>query len=307
MSKISVVIIALNEEKKIGTCLESVSFADEIIVVDDGSTDKTRDIAAKFTKNIYKHTSAGFVEPARSFAISKVKNEWVLLLDADEQIPNALAKKLSEIAEENVCDYVWIPRKNILFNKWIKSEMWWPDYNVRFFKKEKVVWSNKIHSKPDLKGVEQKLELSEDLAINHNNYETISQFLLRMDKYTAAEVESFDKNDKINFLDAIRFPVNDFVKTFFLQKGFQDGLHGLVLSFLQAFYMEIVFAKLWEKRGFTETQNDNFLKEVSSEFVSSSHKIKYWITSTLINESKSPLRKIILKAHRRISTSKIKS
>src|SRR6266498_5902614 len=134
-NKISVVVTVFNGEKTLNACLESVKWADEIIVVDDGSTDGTISIAKKHTDKIYHHKSQGFVEPARNFAISKTTGDWILVLDADEQVPQSLAEKLQELAGQSETECVNLPRKNIIFNKWIQHTGWWPDYNIRFFKK----------------------------------------------------------------------------------------------------------------------------------------------------------------------------
>ncbi len=306
MVKISVVITALNEEEKIEKCLRSVVWSDEVVFVDDGSTDNTIEIAKKYKAKVHKHKSRGYVEPSRNFAIAKATNDWILLLDADEQIPKTLAAELREIALNDACDYVFIPRKNIIFGKWIKSEMWWPDYNVRFFKKGSVIWSDKIHSKPELKGREKRLNSDENLAIHHDNYETVNQYLQKLNKYTSVEADQMLSGGyNFKWTDSIVFPVDDFVKTFFLQKGFKDGLHGLVLSLLQAFYMEIVFVKIWENHGFEEVDIDDFRGKVNREFVNSASKIKYWFMESLINESANPIKKIILRAGKRIAASKI--
>src|SRR5260370_19769528 len=151
MNNISAVITAINAEDKLAACLSSVKWVDEIVVVDDGSTDDTVKVAKQFTKKIYYHKSKGYVEPARNFSINKATNDWILVLDADEQIPQKLADTLLNLVKENneSVSAVAIPRKNIIFDKWIEhSTGWWPDYQIRFFRKGKVTWSDVIHSKP---------------------------------------------------------------------------------------------------------------------------------------------------------------
>ncbi len=144
--KLSVVICTFNSEEKIAACLKSVAFADEIVVVDDGSSDETLDIVGKYTKKIFHHKSVGYVEPVRNFALEKATNEWILLLDADETVPDALAKKIIELLptlDESIVA-LFVPRKNIIFQKWVQHAGWWPDQQVRIFRKGKVVWQNKI-------------------------------------------------------------------------------------------------------------------------------------------------------------------
>src|SRR3989344_1582000 len=171
---ISVVINTLNEEGSIKRALESLSWADEVVIIDDGSTDATLEILRN-TKmkdervKIFHHKSGGYVEPARNFAISKASGDWILILDADEEIPETLAVRLKNVTTEmQQINYVEIPRKNIIFGKWMKASMWWPDYQIRFFKKGVVTWRNEIHSKPGVTGEGIKLDDEERWAIVHH-------------------------------------------------------------------------------------------------------------------------------------------
>ena len=152
MPSISVVINTLNEEKNIERAIKSIGWADEIVIVDDGSTDKTLEIISGVRNpklKVYKHKGSGYVEPSRNFALNKASGDWILLLDADEEILNTLAEELKKITSKvEQITFVNIPRKNIIFNKWVQNSFWWPDYNIRFFKKGTVKLSNKIHSKP---------------------------------------------------------------------------------------------------------------------------------------------------------------
>src|SRR4030042_3360237 len=185
MDKISVVINTLNEEKNLPRAIASVKgFAEEIVVCDMHSDDKTAEIAERLGANVYEHEKAGYVEPARNFAIEKARGKWILVLDADEEVPNSLAGKIKNIVSEPDADYFRIPRKNIIFGKWIKHSRWWPDYNIRFFKKGNVTWNEVIHSVPLTKGKGTDLDASEDAAIVHHHYETIEQYIDRLNRYT---------------------------------------------------------------------------------------------------------------------------
>src|SRR3989344_6147563 len=154
MGSISVVINTLNEEENLPRAISSVKgLADEIVVVDMHSEDATGDIAKKAGAKVFLHERTGYVEPARNFAISKTTGDWIFILDADEEIPDTLANRLRDISDNmHQIDFVEIPRKNIIFGKWMKESMWWPDYHIRFFKKGSVSWNEKIHSKPETKG-----------------------------------------------------------------------------------------------------------------------------------------------------------
>lgn len=306
MSKLSVVITAYNEEKNIEDCLKSAKdLADEIVVVDNSSTDKTVEIARKFTKKIYQQENDPTkIDIQKNFGFSKATGVWILSLDADERVTPELAKEIKSVisSKASVSGYE-IPRRNIIFGKWIQSDMWWPDYQLKLFKKGKGKYENQVHRALKVDGETQKFEN----PLIHNNYKTVSQFVSKLNTYTDIEVERFVREDyKFHFLDAVRFPVDDFVKTFFLQKGFRDGLHGLVLSILQAFYMEVVFAKLWEKHKFEEINSPDFIKQVNQEWKVSFEKIKYWFITTVINQSKNPIKKILLKAARKRALLNIK-
>jgi len=141
------------------------------------------------------HQKLDYVEPARNFAISKVVNEWVLVLDPDEEINQNLKTRLIQIAQHlKQINYVRIPRKNIIFGKWMKAAMWWPDFNIRFFKKGAVKWSDKIHKPPQVKGEGLDLEAKEEWAITHHNYQTISQFAERLNRYTTIEAKELKED-----------------------------------------------------------------------------------------------------------------
>lgn len=275
--KISVVINTLDEERNISGAIKTVGWADEIIVCDMHSEDKTVEIAKKMGAKIFFHKKERFVEPARNFAISKVTNEWVLILDADEQIPISLAQQLMEIAlRTKQIDYVKVPRKNLIFGHFMQGAMWWPDFNIRFFRKGKVVWTDEIHRPPQVEGQGLELPSSEEYAIVHNNYESVSQFLERMNRYTSIQAEELNKGKyKFNWKDLLEKPLSEFLSRFFANKGYQDGLHGLALSLLQAFSFLIVYLKVWEMNKFSEKAIN--LEDIKIEKDKSAASINYWI------------------------------
>ena len=296
MGKLSVVISAFNEEKKIEDCLKSASFADEIIFVDNSSSDGTLKIAKKYTPKISTRENNPMLNINKNFGFSKAKNEWILSLDADERITDELKKEIQSIIKDDKKDVngFWIPRKNIIFRKWIQNSIWWPDYQLRLFRKDRGRFPEKhVHEYLEVEGKTEKLQH----PMIHQNYSSISQYLYKMENiYTESEVKNrLEEKIEIQWVDALRYPIGDFLKTFFSQKGYKDGLHGFVLSLLQAFYMEVVFVKLWEKQGFKEKTPDNFLKELYEGFRKIKKEFNYWFLTSLINETRNPLKKIILK------------
>lgn len=297
---LSVVISAYNEENKIEGCLKSVQFADEILFVNSSSTDNTVSIAKKYTQNIFTRPNNLMLNINKNYGISKAKGEWILILDADERVTPELKQEI----ELRIMNYeaeingYWIPRKNILFGKWIQNAIWWPDYQLRLFIRGKGEFPEKhVHEYLEVEGETEKLHN----PLVHENYSTVSQFLYKMDKiYTESEVQKIlNEGRKITWADAIRFPVDDFLKTFFSQKGYKDGLHGLVLSLLQAFYAEVVFAKVWEKQGFTEMNSKNFLHEVYEQARKVGKEFMYWFLSSSIEEERNSIKKLSLRLLRR--------
>lgn len=292
MPTISVVINTRNEEENLPRALKSVNaLADEIIVVDMESSDKTVDVAKKAGAKVFTHIPTGIVEPARNFAISKATGDWVLILDADEEISTNLVKVLKELVEKNDADYYRIPRKNIIFNKWIEYSNWWPDYLIRFFKKGKVEWSEIIHSVPTTTGKGFDLEAKEENAITHHNYLSIDQYLNRLNIYTTKQAE-FIISEKIDFSWnlLITKPVGEFLSRYFSGQGYKDGLHGLILSILQAFSEFIVYLKVWQFLKFEE-QNIN-LRDVVKQMKQVESDIHYWQADVLLEEGGGIVQKI---------------
>ncbi|MEK7573055.1 MAG: glycosyltransferase family 2 protein [Patescibacteria group bacterium] len=298
MNKISAVVSAYNEEAKIEECLESLRFCDEIILVDNSSTDKTADIGKKFTSKIYHRENNIMLNVNKNYGFSKATGDWILSLDADERITSELKVEIKENIKRNNMSGYWIPRKNIIFGKWIQSEMWWPDYQLRLFKKNKGKFPQKhVHEYINIDGDTEKLHQ----PMIHENYSSINQYLHKMQViYSENEVKNLlESGVEIKWTDAIRFPVQDFLKTFFLQKGYKDGLHGLVLSILQAFYMEIVFAKLWEKKKFEEYNSPVFLKEFHKEYKKVHSELEYWLLSSFMDQSKNIFKKMLYRLSRK--------
>lgn len=286
MSKLSVVINTFNEEKNIERAIKSVSWADEILVCDMYSDDDTAVIAKKMGAKIIFHKRVGFVEPARNMAISKAEGDWVLVLDADEEIPGSLADKINEIiSKDGVVTYVEIPRLNIIFGKPLKASMWWPDLNIRLFKKDSVTWGNKIHSKPKTEGQGLTLQAVENYAIIHHHYDSLSQFIQRMDRYTSIQAKELnDSGYEFDWKDLITKPLGEFLSRFYVNRGFEDGLHGLALSLLQAFSHLVMYLKVWERKEFSGESLKT--EELNTVLKNSGEEIKHWMKNGNLSNNK---------------------
>jgi glycosyltransferase involved in cell wall biosynthesis len=302
MSSLSVVISAYNEEKKLEKVLKSVSWADEIIVVDNQSTDKTGQIAKKFGAKVYERKNNKMLNINKNFGFEKATKDWILNLDGDEEVTEELKTEIKEILKVggNINGY-WIPRKNIIFGKWITHGLWWPDKQLRLFRREKGKFPcAHVHEYISVDG--ETGNVKESLV--HHNYETVSQFLHKLDTiYTENEVENIQKSGKkLEWHEAIRMPIRDFVKIYFAQEGYKDGLHGLVLAMLQAFYALVVFAKVWEKEEFRD--KNIHLVDIKKELRKAGKEIYYWEMQESFKETKNPLSRLLIKFKRKYVTNR---
>ncbi|MBI2611979.1 glycosyltransferase family 2 protein [Candidatus Gottesmanbacteria bacterium] len=298
---ISAVINTYNEEKNIERCLSSLSsWVSEIIIVDMGSKDKTLDLARHFKTKIYTHPHTGFVEPARNFALTKAQGDWILLIDADEEIPHLLSELLLSYMKSTI-SFLRIPRKNIIFGRWMRHAQWWPDYQIRFFKKGAVFWSDKIHSIPLTRGEGIDIEAKEEYAIVHHNYQTIEQFLDRLNRYTTIQAkEMYLEGKKFSWKDLLHEGTREFVSRFFANEGYKDGVHGLVASLLQSYSISVIYAKLWELEGFNEGRID--LDEFKAEETARSKEETYWILEKQLEKEPPLISKLKLKLEKRLQT-----
>ena len=294
---LSIVVSAYNEEKSIGRCLASVKeLAAEIIVVDNESQDKTVAIAKKFTKKIFSATNQLMLNANKNKGFEKATGDWILNLDADEEVTLDLVKEIVSLIRSNpTSNGFWIKRKNYSFGKWIQHGLWWPDKQIRLFRRGRGQFPC-VHIHEYIKVDGSVGELVEPYI--HYNYETVHQYLTKIDRTSTSEAITLSElNYELMWYDAIRFPASDFIKIYFAQGGYKDGLHGLVLSLFQAFYSFCTFAKYWEMKKFQA--RDISLKEVSSELKNRKKEIQYWILTSRLNQS-SPIMKIFLRVKRKL-------
>lgn len=282
---ISAVINIHNEAKLLSKCLRSIrGFADEIIVIDMQSTDNGPEIARSFNAKVYPHRFVKYVEPVRNFAIAKTTGRWILILDPDEYLNSTLKNELLRLTKRKDVDFVRIPRKNIIFGRWLRHSNMWPDYLIRFFRKGHISWKKEIHSQPLTKGSSLNLLDSEKLAIRHLNYISVGSFLQRALRYSSIQAEELIGADyKLKTSDFILKPIQEFNSRFFRGEGFKDGLHGLIFCLLQAFAICLIYIRLWEKTGSPDKPlaKDSFVsaaQEANFEF-------NYWFNWYYIREN----------------------
>jgi glycosyltransferase involved in cell wall biosynthesis len=298
MNKISVCLATFNEEKNIKDCLESVKWADEIIVVDGRSGDKTVEMAKKYTDKIIVRDNPLMFHLNKQKAFEAATGDWILYLDADERGTPKLREEIRKAIKRQYNGF-WIPRKNIIFGKWVKHSLWYPDHQLRLFRRGKAYLPCKsVHEQPKLTGKAGYLKN----PLIHYNYQTVSQYVKRLnDLYTENDKNVYlRKKKKVYWHDAIRFPVQDFLSNFFARKGYKDGLHGLVLSLLQAFSTFVTFAKVWEAQGFKEVKEERFLERVEKELIKARKDLGYWFLASRISEENSFFKRIFFKLKRRL-------
>jgi glycosyltransferase involved in cell wall biosynthesis len=246
MEEISVVIITKNEERNIRECLESVKWADEIVVVDNDSTDHTLSICKEYGARIFQEEWKGYSGQKNS-AIAKAINEWVLNLDADERVSPELRREMQKGLEGNqTADGYRIPRKNFFLGRWIRHCGWYPDLNLRFFRKSRGRFGERaVHERVELQG--KVLTLTHPII--HETYRSLSDFLQRMDRYsTLAAQEMHQQGRKFRLIDVIFRPPFTFLQMYFLRAGFLEGYLGFVLSVLYSYYTFAKYIKLKELR-----------------------------------------------------------
>ncbi|MFQ5900132.1 MAG: glycosyltransferase family 2 protein [Thermodesulfobacteriota bacterium] len=245
MAKLSVTIIALNEEANIRGCLTSVRWADEIIVSDSGSSDRTVDICKEYGAKVFQDEWLGFGKQ-KNLCSERACNDWILNIDADERVTSELRVEIEKALQEDRCDGLYIPRKSFFLGKWIKYCGWYPDYNLRLFRKGKGAFTERrVHEAVEFKGETAYLKY----PLEHHTYKTISDYIQRMDRYAGLAAEEMAANGrKASYLDILLRPELTFFKMFFLKMGFLEGYRGLILSSLYAAYTLSKYARLWEIR-----------------------------------------------------------
>ena len=242
MTKLSVIIITKNEKENIRDCLESVKWADEIIIVDSFSRDKTVEIAKEYTSKIFQKEWMGYGKQ-KNFALEKATGDWVLNIDADERVTKELAQEMKGAIQEKEYDGYYIPNKAYFLGKWIRHSGWYPDYHLRLFKKGKGRFNERIvHEAVQIEGKKDYLKGS----IEHFTAKSIGEYLRRLDKYARLTIE--ERERRARWYQVFFHPPFTFFKMYIIKRGFLDGIHGLLLAFCHAYYTFSKYARLWERR-----------------------------------------------------------
>ena len=242
MIKLSAVLIVKNEEANLARCLQSIAWADEIIVVDTGSTDKTVDIASARGAKIFHIDWKGF-GPARQYALERAAGPWILSIDADEEVSPDLRSEIQNVltAETPHAGYR-LPRRTRFLDRWIAHSGWSPDYVLRLFKKAAGRCSPAlVHEQVELNGSCGRLTN----PLRHYSYPTLEDYVRKLDQYSSlAAKQMFIAGRQARIYQFIVLPPFSFVRKFIFQSGWRDGLEGLLIASLTAVGTLLKLAKL---------------------------------------------------------------
>lgn len=247
--KISVVINTYNADRFLEKVLESVKDFDEILICDMHSTDRTLEIVSKYNCRVVFHERVGIVEPARSYAISQAKNDWVLVIDADEVVPPRLKDYLQTIVSQYAdLGGIKIPRKNYLMGRFMHGA--YPNYLLRFIHKEKTVWPSTVHVHPIVSGRIIKIPSNrKDLALIHLANETIKVTTNKTNIYTDFEILREKRiRRKYGLFDLFFEPFLRFLHFYLFKGGFRDGIPGFIWACEYSYYKFVTIAKILELR-----------------------------------------------------------
>lgn len=245
--KLSIVILTKNEEKKIEEAIKSAQFADEILLIDDYSTDKTLEIAQKYKVNFVQRRLNNNFSQQRNFALNQAKGDWIFFLDADEVITSELKVEIKTILSKNssFCAY-YIKRRNIFWGRILKHgelTLYYKRGKIRLVKRNSGIWKYSVHEIFSVKGPTKRL----DNYINHYSHEGIKDFLKKINLYSSIRARELQRQGKkSNIFQILFYPIVKFKMNYIIKLGFLDGVPGFIYSFMMSFHSFLVRAKLYQ-------------------------------------------------------------
>ena len=246
---ISVAIVAMDEEANIGRTLASVNWADEIVLVDSGSKDRTCEIARERGARVIIEPWRGYVAQ-KQYAIDLCTKEWVLLVDADEEVSAGLAEEIrSAISDPNAVSGYWLPRKNLFLGRWMRHGGFYPDPKLRLFRRvQGFVTGHDPHDRCELKPEVPKRTRQFKNAMVHYTYPNLSLYIAHMNRYSllGAQLAVAKGHRSFSFANIVLRPLATFIYNYFVRLGFLDGREGLLLHLCHAVYVSWKYAKAWE-------------------------------------------------------------
>lgn len=240
--KLAVIILTHNEEQHIEACIQSASFADEILVIDDDSTDRTAELARSAGARVIAHPLAGDFAGQRNFALTQTAADWVLYVDADERVNAGAEEELRRIMAEDACAVYEIKRINVAFGQRMYYGGHRPDYPRRFFPRDAVRWEGLVHERPVSDLPVRRLKA----GLLHYTYRDWDRFLHKFNQYTTLMAErQHAEGKRASFLKVLLDPPFAFFRFYILQRGFLDGRLGFILAMFHGFYTMVKYVKLY--------------------------------------------------------------
>ena len=246
MSGVAAIIITKNEERNIADCLATVGWVDEVIVVDAESSDRTAQIARTVTPRVYVRAWPGY-GPQKNFGIDQTEAEWILIVDADERVSPLLEQELKTLlARESATDIVGyeVPRRNFFYGRWIQGGGLYPDYQLRFFRRSAGRYDDTLlHERLCLNGRIERLSG----PLDHYSMPTIQEHVRKMRRYTTlGALEKLKSLKTVTSMNLVGHHLGTILRTYVLRKGYQDGLHGLIVAGFAGMHTFVKYAKAWE-------------------------------------------------------------
>lgn len=246
MPKVAVTIITRNEARHIEAALRSVAWADERIVVDSGSTDETVALATPLADRVDVHAWEGY-GPQKNFAASLASCDWILSLDADERVTGALARDIrTALAVEPAARGFRMPRVTWHLGRWFRTTDWYPDRQLRLYDRRAARWNaRRVHEGLEVDGPVGVLAGE----LQHYAYRDIAHHLQTIDRYTTLAAEQMAADGRrARLVDLLAHPPAAFLRNYLLRGGVRDGAAGAIVSAMNAYYVFLKFAKLWERQ-----------------------------------------------------------
>jgi len=245
-------MIAQDEAHRIVPALKSVQWADEIIVIDGESIDKTREICQRYGAQVFEKAWEGFVKQ-RQFSVNQANFGWIFSLDADEVVTDTLRDEILAIIQqpEALAGYE-VPRKTMYAGRWIEHSGWFPDFQLRLFRKSAVyIESRLVHEGFAVHGEIGRLSG----VLEHNAFDSIGHHIQKINRYTSLDaVQKLARmgNRRIRWYHLVFNPLSKFLRMFISNRGYRDGFQGFLLALFSAFSTQLLYAKVWELQNRNE-------------------------------------------------------
>lgn len=251
---LSITIITKNEESNIERCINSVRWADEVLVVDAESTDRTVEIARRLNATVIVKKWEGFAKQ-KEFAMQSAKHDWVFSIDADEEVTPELHQEiLSTIVRADALNGYEVPRKSFFLGKFIRYGGWYPGYQQRLFRRSKT----SMNHRPVHEGFSSEGKIGRLTAdLNHYTYSSLHQYIEKMNDYSSLDVlNTIARGRTIRWYNFILNPLSVFLRMFFSQQGYKDGFHGFLVAYYSALHSLSIFSKSWEYQSASAAQKE---------------------------------------------------